>query len=110
MCVSSMIGDHYRDKWNDKHPWIAPGIQPYQPYQPFQPLVVPPQVSREEFDALRSDVLEMKELLKRAKKYDEDNHEPECEMAEKMALLRKVAEAVGINIDDVLSGAGRPQD
>ena len=30
-------------------------------------------------------------LLKRAKKYDEENGEPNCEMDEKMALLRKVA-------------------
>lgn len=60
-------------------------------------------ITREEFDALKRDVLEMKELLKRAKKYDEDNGEPDCEMEEKVALVRKVCELVGVNIDDILS-------
>jgi hypothetical protein len=44
----------------------------------------------------------MKALLKRAKEYDERNGEPECEMDEKMAVLRKLAEMVGVNLDDVL--------
>jgi len=59
-------------------------------------------VSREEFDRLKRDVEEMKALLKRAKEYDERNGEPDCEIDEKMATLRKVAELVGVNLDDVI--------
>lgn len=44
----------------------------------------------------------MKALLKRAKAYDEKNGEPNCEMDEKMAILRKVADMVGIKLDDIL--------
>lgn len=33
---------------------------------------------------------------------NERNHEPECEVDEKMDLLRKVAKLVGIDLDDVL--------
>lgn len=62
-------------------------------------------VSRQEFDELKRDVLEMKALLKRAKEYDERNGEPGCEMEAKMALLRKVAAAVGIDLDDILKPA-----
>lgn len=61
-----------------------------------------PQISREEFEELKRDVKEMKELLKRAKKYDEDNNEPNCEIDEKMDLLKRVAKLVGVELDDVL--------
>lgn len=89
MCTVSMISDHYMDKWNNPTPqqWV---------------ITNPPEVSREEFDELKRDVLEMKELLKRAKKYDEENGEPDCEIEEKMELLRRVAKLVGVDLNDVI--------
>jgi hypothetical protein len=101
MCTMSMIGDHYREKWQ-----YLPGIYQSPLQEPFvQQQFGQPQVSRAEFDMLKREVEEMKALLKRAKKYDEDNGEPNCEMDEKMAILRKVAEMVGVNLDDVI---GKP--
>lgn len=101
MCAVSFVGDHYRDKWAP-----LPGtIWPYQSGTGFSTgstQVYPAPASKEDVDALRKEVLEMKELLKRAKKYDEDNGEPNCEMDDKMAYLRKVAGSVGVEIDDVL--------
>lgn len=88
MCTVSMIGDHFNDKW--KQP-------PYQ--QIFTNI---PDVSRAEFEALKKEVEEMKALLKRAKEYDEKNNEPNCEIEEKMAMLRKFADAVGIDLEDVI--------
>lgn len=88
MCTVSMIGDHFNEKW--KQP-------PYQ--QIFTNI---PDVSRAEFEALKKEVEEMKALLKRAKEYDEKNNEPNCEIEEKMAMLRKFADAVGIDLDDVI--------
>lgn len=105
MCVSSMIGDHYRDKWGQQ-PWF-PGIQIFPQSQPPLTGVFTP-ISRQEFDDLRRDVGEMKELLRRAKIYDEKNNEPACEMEEKMDLLRRVAKLVGVEIDDVLKRAPTP--
>lgn len=92
MCVVSMVGDAYHDRWRG------------------QPFTSTPDawlgwVTRAEFDALKREVEQMKELLKRAKKYDEDNGEPDCEIAEKVALLRKVAELVGVDLSDVLAGS-----
>ncbi len=89
MCTVSMIGDHFNNKW--QHPT-------YQ--QIFTNI---PDVSRAEFEALKKEVEEMKVLLKRAKEYDEKNNEPNCEIEEKMALLRKFADVVGIDLDDVLN-------
>ena len=85
MCVLSMIGDHYTDKFNS-YPSTLWSNGP----------------TREEFELLKREVQEMKELLKRAKAYDEEHNEPDCELAEKMEKLRKVAELVGIDLNDVL--------
>ena len=91
MCVVSMIGDHY-DKWRG----------------PYQPKIIDTGttytftgVSQAEFEALKKEVEEMKELLKKAKIYDEKNNEPDCEMESKIAFLKKIAEAVGVDLEEV---------
>jgi len=88
-----MIADHFRDKWT------SPAIGLPITINPFAPVSI---VGRDEFEALKKEVLEMKELLKRAKAYDEKNGEPDCEIDEKMDLLRRVAAMVGVNLDDVI--------
>ncbi len=93
MCVASMIADHYRDKWWPAQPYVQPSIQWNWYNGP----------SREEFDKLRSDVDEMIALLKRAKLYDIAAKQPDCEMDEKMALLRRVAELVGVDLDKAIA-------
>ena len=98
MCTVSMVGDHYRDWWPQKYPEVFPS----SPAVPKDSWPYLNGISREEFDALKRDVEEMKSLLKRAKEYDERNNEPHCEVEEKMDLLRKIAAAVGINLDDVI--------
>lgn len=97
MCVVSMIGDHYQYHLPKRYPWIDGQGLPFT--NPATALSV---VSREEFDALKRDVEEMKEMLKRAKEYDDRNGEPDCEVDEKINLLRKVAKLVGIDLDDAL--------
>src|SRR5215470_1378713 len=102
MCTVSMIGDYYRDTWRDR-PWYPypvpsmPGVVPMPgPGGTAPTITIGSEISRAEFDDLKRQVLEMKELLKRAKAYDEANGEPECEIDEKMELLRKIAAAVGV--------------
>lgn len=99
MCTVSMIGDHFRDRWT---PW--PNVYPTIPPPTTDPpsLIINQQgVSKADFDALKKDVEEMKALLLRAKQYDEENGEPDCEMDEKVALLKRVAEMVGVDLGDV---------
>lgn len=100
MCVVSMVGDHYTDKWRD----LLPGYPSRGwPVPNGDGTVIPSiNVSREEFDQLKRDVEEMKTLLKRAKEYDERNGEPDCEIDEKMEMLRRVAKMVGVDIEDVI--------
>jgi hypothetical protein len=109
VCTVSMVGDHYRDKWERQYPWTYPSIPPQIVPYPDQiqkasnPLgSVQPAVTKAEFEALKKDVEEMKELLKRAKKYDEDNGEKDCELAEKYEFIRQVAKFVGVEIEDVI--------
>lgn len=99
MCTVSMVGDHYRDMWR-KEPWW-PNQMPNDriPYEKIAPTIQ--LVSLEEFNQLKRQVEEMKALLERALKYDEDNNEPHCETDEKMILLQKIAEAVGIDLKDL---------
>lgn len=102
MCTVSMIGDYWNDRWKDP---FFPHQQPYDKPQPktiedWNKILQPP-ITREEFEALKKEVEMMKELLKRAKLYDEKNNEPHCEMEEKVALLKAVAKMVGVSLEDV---------
>lgn len=94
MCVVSMIGDHYGERLPQKYPWIGP-------IQTTGTNVYPLPPSREEFEDLRRDVQELKELLIKAKLYDEAHDEPDCEMEHKVELLKKIAELVGVDLDEV---------
>lgn len=107
MCVVSMIGDHFGDKFRNPQQWpgLQPYVQPHAPMAPTSPVILPPPISREEFEALKKEVEEMRVLLRRAKIYDEQNGEPDCEIEEKMALLRRVAQLVGVSLDDALKAA-----
>jgi hypothetical protein len=99
MCAVSMIGDHFSRTWQQQYPQIIPLPSPSLP-----PIQLG--VSREEFDALRRDVQQMHELLRAAKRYDTEHGEPDCEMEEKVALLKRVAELVGVNLSDVFGSGG----
>lgn len=102
MCVMSMITDHYRDKWSpywdqqNSPKW--PDMTPY--VNPSKTVTFTP-VGRSELDALRKEVEEMKALLKKAKVYDERTGQADCEMADKVAFVKKVAAAVGVSLEDV---------
>lgn len=81
-----------------EHPWIGTAI-------PTNP-IIPPQVSKVEFDQLKKEVQNMKELLEKAIKYDEANNEPHYEIEEKMEFLRAIAKLVDIDLDDVIGNPG----
>jgi hypothetical protein len=58
-------------------------------------------VSRAEFEQLRKEMLELKELLKSAKVYDELTNQPNCEKEENVKVLRRIANALDVNLDDI---------
>lgn len=89
MCVVSYVGDVYTEKIPWQYPWLQPDVWPA------------PTVTREELDDLRKTVEQMREELREAKKQDEAEGNADCEMAEKVELLRRVAELVGVSLEDV---------
>jgi len=109
MCTVSNIGDNYRDnfapRWPNVPVWpVQPTGVPYpaQPSIPGQPLVInTPAVSKEEFEALKKEVEELKQLLKAAKKFDDETGQPDCHMDDKVDFIKKLAEYVGVDLEDI---------
>ena len=109
MCVVSMIGDHYNEKWDEWKkqipnapltPPFSPNIHP--PPNPLDDFFKPKSPTKQEFEELKKEVEELKRLLQRAKEYDEKNNEPNCEIEDKMKFLKEVAKLVGVDLDEVL--------
>jgi len=108
MCVVSAIGDNWGKTVPDRWPWTYP----YLPHPNTTPWIWPPNPpepgsfqnvpTQEDFDALRREVLELRELLIAAKKFDEATGQQDCEQAEKVALIKQLAEFVGVDLEDVL--------
>lgn len=128
--------EHYEDKFRDYpwlQPFINPNpYTPNVPNTPYTPGTNPfapkptnsdwlkdylthqrPAPTREEyedlskkFDALKKEVEDMKVLLQRAIDYDKKNNEPNCEVEEKIAMLKQVAKLVGVDLEVVF----RPQE
>jgi len=93
MCIVSYVGEAWEEKWR----------QPF--YVPFTPEPVVnwnfTEINREEFEALKADVEELKRLLINAKELDKVTNQPDCEMEEKVAIIRKVADAVGVDLEEI---------
>lgn len=97
MCIVSMVTDYWRDR-------TLPGTVPNWPQTPgYTPPLDYRPVTREEFDRLKKSIEELKTLIKAAKNYDEKLGEPHCEQDEKVALIRRLAKLVGVDVEGVFS-------
>lgn len=85
-----MVGDSFHERWKQK-----------PDYELWTTTIDFPQVSKKEFDDLKKEVEIMKDLLVRAKIYDEQTGQKDCEMDEKVAFLKKIAEFVGVSLEEV---------
>lgn len=92
MCVVSMVADHYDKKWGQNFPSIN--------NESANSLRI--NMLQGQLEQLRKEFEEFKELWKKAAEYDKQHNQPHCEQEEKLKILRKVAEVLDINIDDVL--------
>ena len=91
MCTVSMVTDYWKDNNLPRYPSVGTGIASW-----------PMNVTREEFEALRKDVQELKELLKAAKKFDDATGQHDCEKEENVKMIKKIAEAVGVDLSELL--------
>lgn len=102
MCIVSNIGRDWTQDFPNRFPWATPGI-----YPPYSSGGAPePDLSKyatkEEIEALRKEMKELKKLLKAAKRYDEKTGQPDCEVEEKVELIKKIADLVGVDMSKVL--------
>jgi hypothetical protein len=84
----SNIGDSFQEKWNQPE-WK----KIFTPYSP--------DVTREEFDALKREVEEMKKKLIEAKLYDIATNQPDCEMESKVKILKEIAKLFDIDLTEI---------
>ena len=91
MCTVSMVGDEYTKRFPKRYPWF-----PTTPQIPVNPAAAPATLptsefypTRAEFEALKKDFEALKQFLIAAKVYDEATGQKDCEMDEKIALLRR---------------------
>lgn len=119
MCAVSAVGDYWSKRLPEKYPnqpWehISPP-QPTNPYPGYPslpnttatPIIIngAPQAELDalklQFEELKAEMVQIKKILEEVKKYDDKFGEPHCEMEEKVALLKKIAEYVGVDISKV---------
>lgn len=117
MCMVSMIGDEYYDKWRTT-PWQPYPQTPYVPYpaddrtskkkdidellKSIEKVVgADNEVSRQEFDDLKKEVEELKKLLAAAKEYDKNTGQPDCEQGDKVEFIKRLADFLGVDLGDV---------
>lgn len=104
MCATSVIGDNWRDTFPDRYPWYPapyPTTIPTPMPVPAPPLYLVINPTRQEFDALKAEVEELKKLLKAAKEFDEKTGQKDCEMDEKVKFIKEIAKFVGVDLNEV---------
>ena len=102
-----MIGDGYKDqfpeRWPDVYPYIPQGTWTINPGVSLHEFEEYKKNNEKEIASLKKELEELKELLKAAKTFDEKTGQPECEMDDKIDFIKKVAEMIGVNFDDIFS-------
>lgn len=97
MCTLSNIGDYWGDSYRRRYP--QPSI--VQPWVVTDWSPVPSNISQEEFNKLKAEVEALRKLLEAAKEFDEATDQPNCEVDPKVALIKAVAEALGVDMSTV---------
>lgn len=99
MCVVSMVGDGYTSDFPKRWPQFNDQLS--------QTITIKtrPDVSRDEFDLLKQEIVELKKLLLAAKEFDDATGQPECENEAKIKLIKDIAKLVGVDMDSVFKRA-----
>jgi hypothetical protein len=107
MCAMSYVGDYYANSFPQRWPNISPSV-PGPGVYPGVPSITSPlpwtntqYATKEDITALRAEILELRELLLAAKKFDEATNQPDCHMDEKVALIKAIAKLVNVDMKDI---------
>lgn len=103
MCIVSNIGDGWGKSFPDTYPQTFTTIMQGEVSRfEFDALRAQNAALRAEVDKLKNDFANLVKLLKLGKALDEATGQPDCEMDEKIELIRRIADAVGVDLEDVL--------
>ena len=124
MCVVSMVGKHYEDEFNNKpyRPWEVAPLPSWPPagypkpsdeeikkqIEKLQSGVISNEEIKKQVEELRKQVEEMRKFLIEALEYDKLYKQPDCGNDLKIAFLKKVAESVGLTLDDIFPNKPTP--
>ena len=86
MCVVSNIGDSWRTGLPSRWPNVDPLI---------------PRIPTRDLESLKKEIEELRLLLLAAKKFDNETGQAKCETEDKVALIKRLAEALGVDMSDV---------
>lgn len=104
MCAVSAVGDHYTTIFPEKYPtqpWTYPPVRPADvPANEYARLLL-------ELSQLKKDVEQMKKDLEAAKKQDIEEGNSDCEMEDKVELLKKIADFMDVDLSSVFSEDGQ---
>lgn len=91
MCVMSMVTTGKTDDWYRRY---YPYTRPNAPLPDVRPVTPWPLPTQQELD-------EFRRLLDRAREYDQEHNQPDCELEEKRQKLLDLAEQLDVEIDFV---------
>ncbi len=96
MCIVSMVTDGWHKDWTERFPDPTP-VNP----QGLSEIL--DMVSREEFNKLKQELEELKTTIKAAKRLDEAMGQIECEKDEKIIIIKNIAKAFGVDLNEVFN-------
>lgn len=107
MCVYSTVSDYWQKDFERKYPSVYEWVE--QSRTPLDSVVRPTPskedrsipATKEDIQNLRKEIESLKKLLKAASTFDEETDQAHCETEEKVALIKKVAELVGVDLSDL---------
>ncbi len=101
MCIYSMVADDWSRRHRDVYePILSPDS--------FKVTFPEKAATKADIEELRKELAELKKLLKAAAAYDAATGQPDCEQEEKIALIRKLAEVTGVDMEDCLPKKPEP--
>ena len=105
MCVVSAIGDNWKQQFPQKFPDWTETVKYWPTIQQNPETILLNRTEleavRKDIEAIRNEMIELKKLLKAAIDFDAKTGQPHCENEDKIALIRQVAEAVGVDLRDL---------
>jgi len=108
MCVVSNVADSWTRDFSRRWPTI-PDITPI-PIDESSPdwnrlleaaTSLRTYVTKQQFEDLKKEVQELKELLKQAQKFDEATKQPNCDSPDKLLLFKQLAKLLGVDVSDM---------